>query len=193
MTTPPQNQAGATAGGARGSAGSSGSNGERTKADAKRLADDAKAQAKAGADKARDTAAHKAETLADSARAAARALEGDDIGHLSQYVSDLADGMTRFAHGLRNKSGDEIAHDIGRIARENPALFVAGSVAVGFGLSRFARASRHESHALVPQADARPGIDLAQGRTTTDHTVYRAGSLHESDAPAGSRSKGGTH
>jgi hypothetical protein len=42
---------------------------------------------------------------------------------------------------MRGKSAEEMLQQAGRLARENPALFVTGSVAVGFGLSRFLRAS----------------------------------------------------
>lgn len=105
------------------------------------LGEQAKAEGKDQVADARRTAADKVDTLADSAQAAAAQLRDDDIGHLSEYVSNLADSMTRLSSTLREKSGDEVLRDIGRLARENPALFVTGSVAVGFGLARFARAS----------------------------------------------------
>lgn len=203
MTTPPQNQTDSMSSASSTSAGSSGGSttgdGGSTRASAERLAEDAKTQTRAELDRARDTAARKAETLAESARAAADALGRDDIGHLSQYVSSMADGMTRFADGLRHKSGDEIARDIGRMARENPALFIAGGVAIGFGLSRFARASQHRSHAMVPADEARSDLGLAEGHTTADdRTVYSTGSLDSSNTSgdtldAGFRDKGGMH
>lgn len=194
MTTPSQNQPGSST--SPGStSGATGTDSGQPGAGAQRLADEAKAQSRAEIDRARESTAHKAETLAESARAAAAALERDDIGHLSQYVSDMADGMTRFADGLRHKSGDEIARDVGRIARENPALFIAGSVAIGFGLSRFARASsRHGPHAMVPADEARTGLDSVGGRTPQgDDTVYSAGVLHDGPADTDSRDKGGMH
>lgn len=102
---------------------------------------------------ARTTAAENLEKLAGSAKAAATQLERDDVGHISQYVSDLAEGMTRFSGSLREKSGDEILRDVSRLARENPALFVTGSVAIGFALTRFARASSSDAE-LSDQRDA---------------------------------------
>lgn len=89
----------------------------------------------------RDVAADKVDTLADSVRAAAAGMREDDVAHLSHHVSDLAGSLGRMADGLREKSADEILHDVRRIARENPTLFIAGSIAIGFGLTRFARAS----------------------------------------------------
>ena len=89
----------------------------------------------------RNAAADKVDTLADSVRAAAAQMRDDDVAHLSQHVSDMAGSLGRMADGLREKSADEILHDVRRIARENPTLFIAGSIAIGFGLTRFARAS----------------------------------------------------
>lgn len=104
-----------------------------------------KSEGKAQVDQYRDVAADKIDTLADSVKAAASKLEGDDVGHLSGHIADMADSMTRLSDGLRNKSADEILRDVSRIARENPTLFIAGSIAVGFGLTRFARASAQGS------------------------------------------------
>ncbi|MGN2248056.1 hypothetical protein ACFWZ3_15350 [Frateuria sp. GZRR35] len=89
----------------------------------------------------RNAAADKVDTLADSVKAAAAQMSDDDVAHLSQHVSDMAGSLGRMADGLREKSADEILHDVRRIARENPTLFIAGSIAIGFGLTRFARAS----------------------------------------------------
>lgn len=196
MTTPPQNPPGSgpsTSSASPGNAQGSG-DGSQTRETAQRLAADAQDRTKAEVDRARDTAARKAEALAQSARAAADALGQDDIGHMSEYITRLADGMGRFAEGLRHKSGDEIARDIGRMARENPALFVAGGVAVGFGLSRFARASQHRSHAMVPAEAARADIGPTQDRSSESSTVYSAGSLDsESLSGSDSPSTGGMH
>ena len=93
----------------------------------------------------RETAAGNVDRLAESVQAAASRLAQDDVGHMSQYISNLADGMGRLSGSLRDKSGDELLREVGRLARENPALFVTGSIAIGFGLGRFARASQRPS------------------------------------------------
>lgn len=89
----------------------------------------------------RDEAADTVDALADGVKAAADRMRSDDVAHLSGHIADMADGLSRMADGLREKSADEILHEVRRIARENPTLFVAGSVAIGFGIARFARAS----------------------------------------------------
>lgn len=114
---------------------------ENLKDDASSLVDDAKSEAKDQVEDLRGAAADKVDTLADGIRAAASEFEGNDIGHMSDYVTELADSLGRLSSSMRDKSGDELLKEVTRLARDNPALFVTGSIAVGFGLSRFAKAS----------------------------------------------------
>jgi hypothetical protein len=91
----------------------------------------------------RDSAAQQIETLAQSAQTAADQIEddgGDALG-LSHYVTDIAQSMTTLASDMRGKSIDQLLQQAGKLARDNPALFITGSVALGFGLSRFLKAS----------------------------------------------------
>ncbi|MCX7515132.1 hypothetical protein [Frateuria sp. STR12] len=124
---------------AQGSSGGTQASGTRDRAE--ELADKARAEGQEQAQHYRDRAADKVDTFADSVKAAAAQMQDDDVAHLSGHISDMADGLGRMADGLREKSADEILHDVRRIARENPTLFIAGSIAVGFGITRFARAS----------------------------------------------------
>lgn len=89
----------------------------------------------------RDSAADQLENLAKTASAAAEDLQEKDTLGISHYISDIAESLSAFASSMRGKSAEEMLQQAGRLARENPALFVTGSVAVGFGLSRFLRAS----------------------------------------------------
>ena len=116
--------------------------GHRLGEEARHLGEEARAKGREELEGLRGTAADNLEKLAEGAQAAASTLQHDDVGHLSEYVSDMATRMTSFSSTLRTKSGDEILRDVSRMARENPALFVTGSVAIGFGLARFARASQ---------------------------------------------------
>jgi hypothetical protein len=89
----------------------------------------------------RDSAAEQIENLAKTASAAAEELQDKDTLGISHYISDIAESLSAFATSMRGKSAEEMLQQASRLARENPALFVTGSVAVGFGLSRFLRAS----------------------------------------------------
>ncbi|MFL9815180.1 hypothetical protein D7241_18200 [Stutzerimonas sp. VN223-3] len=114
---------------------------EDVKAKARQAADQVKTQGKSQLEGYRETAADEIEKVAQSAKAAAQELEGQDRLGLSNYVSDMAQNMVQFSDSLRGKSVDELLQDVNRLARNNPALFITGSIALGFGLTRFARAS----------------------------------------------------
>lgn len=88
----------------------------------------------------RDTAADQIDALARGAKSAMSELEANDTLGLSHYLADMADCMSGLAGKLRNKSAEQLLHDGSRLARDNPGLFLAGSIAVGFGLSRFLKA-----------------------------------------------------
>lgn len=108
---------------------------------AEELARQARSQGQEQVQHYREVAADKVDALADSVKAAASELHDDDVGHLSQHIADMAGGLRSLSDGLREKSADQILRDVKRVARENPTLFIAGSIALGFGITRFARAS----------------------------------------------------
>lgn len=108
--------------------------------------DDIKASGEEKVEHYRGAAADKVDSLGESVRAAAS--EFDDNGleeQFSQQLDNLAKGMGTLSSALRDKSGDEILRDVRRIAREHPALFLSGSVALGVAAARFAGASSKSS------------------------------------------------
>ncbi|MFP7721432.1 hypothetical protein [Lysobacter sp. A3-1-A15] len=191
MDTPTQNISGANKGsppshrGTRGDSPRPRTGDENLKNKAGALAGEAEAEARANVDEARSTAAGKVDTLADSAKAAAAELKGDDMGHLSDYVSELAQNLGQLSTNMREKTGDDLLHEVSRLARDNPALFVTGSIAIGFGLSRFAKAStpsrestsdsgrdsslgrRHSASNPATQGSVGSGYSAATGSGTT--------------------------
>jgi hypothetical protein len=109
----------------------------------------------------RDSAAQQIETLAQSAQTAADQIEddgGDALG-LSHYVTDIAQSMTTLASDMRGKSIDQLLQQAGKLARDNPALFITGSVALGFGLSRFLKASSAQTSSSSPGKTPAPAAD----------------------------------
>lgn len=64
--------------------------------------------------------------------------------------------MGEFAEQVRHQSAESLLQRGTQLARSNPALFLAGSVAVGFAISRFMRAS--DTHADTPSATAAHGF-----------------------------------
>lgn len=104
-----------------------------------------KQQASQKLDQNRERAADELDKIAHAARAAVSDLEEQQQDGLSNYVAEMASGIGTLANSLREKNMDDLIQEAKRIARNNPALFLAGSVAIGFGLSRFAKASGHRS------------------------------------------------
>ena len=99
----------------------------------------AKAREKAEAGQHR--LAEEADALSDAIDAAAATLDDNDRRGLARYTREMSRRLAEAAGHLEGRSLDELADDAKRLARENPALFMLGSVAVGFGLSRFFKAS----------------------------------------------------
>jgi len=119
------------------------------------VADRAGAEAGAKLGAMRSTAAQKLETLSWGAEGAAERLRMTDLGMLSTYVDQLSESMKRLSGSLRDKSGDELVHEVGRLARENPGLFVSSGMALGFGLTRFAKAASPERRSQQPAKQSR--------------------------------------
>lgn len=117
--------------------------GESIKAKTAQVSADLKQKATQTLDQNRTTAADEIDSLAHAAHAAAADLQHHDREGLSQYVTELASNVTSLANNLRNKSVDELIHEAENIARNNPALFIGGSIAIGLGIARFAKASSH--------------------------------------------------
>ena len=112
--------------------------------DAKReVSAEAREQAMAG----QHRLAHEADALSDAIDAAASNLDDQDREGLARYARELSSNLATAAGQIEGRSVDELANDAKRLARNNPALFMLGSIAVGFGLSRFFKASTtHEQH-----------------------------------------------
>lgn len=102
-------------------------------------------KARAAGETGKARAAEEIDRLSDAAEAAAEAYERDGGDGMAAYAHSLSDSMSQFADRLRERSVEDLAQDARRIARDNPTAFLLGSVAVGVGLSRFFKASRHHA------------------------------------------------
>jgi hypothetical protein len=59
----------------------------------------------------------------------------------AQYVRDAASGVHRVSSAVRDQSIDDIMDMVTTFARNQPGLFFAGSVFVGFAAARFLKSS----------------------------------------------------
>jgi hypothetical protein len=65
--------------------------------------------------------------------------EGGDAT-ISGFGHSVATLMRQLSGGLRERDVDDFARELGSLARRNPGMFLAGSVALGFGVARFFKA-----------------------------------------------------
>ncbi|MFJ4143641.1 hypothetical protein [Pseudomonas sp. NPDC089734] len=130
----------------------------------------------------RDHTAEQIDTLAENAQAAARQMADNDTLGLSGYVSDLAQSMTGLAENLRGKNADELLQEAGKLARDNPLLFITGSVALGLGLSRVLKVSMSTADSSPSPAPYDP--IGSSGPVTDDSTPPPPDVLHSAhDVP----------
>jgi hypothetical protein len=71
----------------------------------------------------------------------------DESGHetLGKATAALADQVRRFSAYLESRRLEDFVRDAQRLAQRNPALFIAGGVALGFALSRFFKAASSDT------------------------------------------------
>jgi hypothetical protein len=88
-----------------------------------------------------------AERVAAAVERTANELEGDGDDALSGFGRSVASLMRQLAGGLRERDVEAFAHELGALARRNPGVFLAGSVALGFGIARFFKARGPQARA----------------------------------------------
>ncbi|HET6629539.1 MAG TPA: hypothetical protein VFG91_07170 [Woeseiaceae bacterium] len=155
-------------------------------------------QLQAGAGRAADGVGDFAEALGS---AATRLNELHHEG-LADYANRLSSQLSDVSGRLRDKNVDELAGDVRRLAERNPALFLLGSVAIGIGLSRFAKASREKRRAdgaggEMRWSESRTAGEPAMADYTTRERVFADGaterpSTGRSERPTTPDSTGGT-
>lgn len=119
---------------------------QKIKEDARDAKREAGAKAREKAETGKHRLADEADNLSDAIDAAASNLDDHDREGLARYARELSSNLANAAGQLEGRSVDELANDAKRLARNNPAMFMLGSIAVGFGLSRFFKASAERGH-----------------------------------------------
>lgn len=149
---------------------------QKVKADAqdvkREVVEEAREQAQAGQQQLADGA----DALSDAIDAAASNLDDHDREGLARYARELSSNLASAAGQLEGRSVDQLAGDAKRLARNNPALFMLGSIAVGFGLSRFFKASAERNH-QHDDDDYRMGADRSP--SMSDHNVSKGMPLQQ--------------
>lgn len=102
--------------------------------------------AQAAADRVRTEAVARKGTAAGTIEQLASAVDNARDGlsespRLSQYAGELSGSMHGLAERLRSRSIDDIVDDVRNLARRNPTIFIAGSIAIGLLGARFLKAT----------------------------------------------------
>lgn len=184
MTTPTDTRS--AAGGRTG--GESAGADERLKASGQQALDSARDEARTRLERGKDTATESVGRTADALQRTADSLAEEGQDGLAQAMSVLARNLSELADGIEHRSLDDLSREARRLARENPALFIAGGVAIGVALTRFFKASAtspaegvYGSEAVTVPGEGRPAAGpAATGRTPgspgTGASTYMGGS-----------------
>ncbi len=108
------------------------------------LADQVKDQASAVAQQQMTSAAEGLESAAGAVNVVGDRMRENHLGELSQYTDLAAEQIEKLATWLRTTTPDEIAHDIEDFAKKQPAVFVAGALALGLIGVRFLRSTSQD-------------------------------------------------
>jgi hypothetical protein len=117
-----------------------------------------------------------AERMAAAVERTADELEGDGDDAISGYGHSLASLMRQLAGGLRERDIAQFANELGSLARRNPGAFLAGSVALGFGVARFFKARTAQPGLGYDNASEDRSYDRRQrnGGTLADREEFDA-------------------
>lgn len=123
----------------------------QTKSEISNVTDQVRQQADNLVSEQKDIAADRLGTLAGTLRETGRQLQEQDEGTMGHYAEVIADQVDMVSNFLRERNPGDLLGDVQRLARQQPELFVAGSLAVGFLIGRFikgpSRAAMRQSQA----------------------------------------------
>lgn len=135
-----------------------------------------------------------AERVAAAVERTADELGGDEDNAISGFGHSVASLMRQLAGGLRERDIDEFARELAELARRNPGVFLAGSVALGFGIARFFKARSPQSSEM--RGERQSGGSSTRQWTRGEHQFYdeesldlSANSLERREASQGSASQ----
>ena len=123
--------------------------GETVREESRAVADEAKAIGREHAEQrfeqGKAALDDQVETIHSAVDGAARRLREED-SPLASYADELSGQLARFSDGIQNSSLDDLAVKTRRVARENPGLFMLGSIVAGIAAGRFFKASSERDH-----------------------------------------------
>ena len=155
------------------------SEGDTLKSKATELAQEAKQSGQKQLHTTKKAAVDQAQKVAGVIEQASAELGRHDQQTLARYTGEFANSIKSLADTLNTRSIDELGTDALSLARKNPTLFLLGSVAIGFALSRFVKASSvgHEK-----EKDAADEAPLALGSQANSQSATLRPTTVDADA-----------
>jgi hypothetical protein len=131
---------------------------------------------------AKDRWAEGAERVAAAVDRTADELEGDGgDGAISGFGHSVANLMRQLSGGLRERDVDDFARELGALARRNPGMFLAGSVALGFGVARFFKARRPDAAGAAAYENPDRGRPDGAWQVASGEATDATGARHDFD------------
>jgi hypothetical protein len=94
----------------------------------------------------KDAAADHIDNLSQVLHGTVDQLREKSPGAISDYAERAVHGLDSVAAALRQEDMRSLVGTVEEFARRQPALFLAGSAALGFALARFLKSSAHADH-----------------------------------------------
>ncbi len=139
--------------------------------------DDAEGLVRDRAEQGKARAGAAADDLAGATEAAGDDLDQHGGAQLADLARNAAQRFSTFAESLHERNADDMLRDARRLARDNPAVFIGGSIAVGFALSRLFKAGGSGTGGAGSRSS--PGL----GRTDAPQGVGAADAARASTPP----------
>jgi hypothetical protein len=118
---------------------------QQLKSDAAEVIEKAQSAGQQKLESGKETAAEQAEKIAGVIDEASKQLSQTNLESLAEYTNQFGSNIKNFADQLRSRNIDDLLPDAHTMARRNPGVFLLGSVAVGFAISRFLKATSDRS------------------------------------------------
>lgn len=129
----------------------------------------------------KDAAVGQLDNVADALRRTASELQQSTSPQVAQYIDMAADQLETLGSRLREKDLDTLISDTQNLARRNPGIFLAGTMAAGFVLARFLKSSSERRLALpAPTQDSHVGTVPVPGTYPTSSTTMGSGEVSTS-------------
>ena len=114
---------------------------DRIRSEAESLRDQATESARSAAETGKAKASDTIDGVAQFVHDSAATLGERTTPRVTDYANRAADALDEFSQTLRTKSIDDLIGDVRAFVKRSPAVAVGAAVAIGFTLTRFAKAS----------------------------------------------------